>query len=117
MDDHVYPYWMHHATRPSVLVTRDEELAQLPNGYRYDPFTPEELAAVSTEQDEQEAAAIEGLRQQHLTQQQVLQAALEAKDRELIQLRGQLESAQGLPPVSSPPADQDTSDAPQGRRR
>jgi len=49
MDDHVYPYWIHHATRPSVLVTCDEELAQLPNGYRYDPFTPEELAEAAAQ--------------------------------------------------------------------
>jgi hypothetical protein len=44
MDTHVYPYWMHHATKPSVMVTTEEERAALPDGYRYDPFTPDELA-------------------------------------------------------------------------
>jgi len=45
MDEHIYPCWLHHLTRPSVLVESPEQEAALPDGYRYDPFTPEEQAA------------------------------------------------------------------------
>jgi len=45
MDEHIYPCWLHHLTRPSVLVESLEQEAALPDGYRYDPFTPEEQAA------------------------------------------------------------------------